>query len=69
MEAKKKIDFYEKSKAYKKGKFSSNPIEDAIIHAYGITENEIEPFRDPKYFDVHWTDIFAELMANREKKN
>jgi len=61
------IDFYEKFQALEKGEFAAYPIEDAVIHAYNITEDEIKPYMKPEFFKVHWTDIFDEIMKTRER--
>ncbi|MCL2203984.1 MAG: hypothetical protein FWB88_08595 [Defluviitaleaceae bacterium] len=64
----KPISFYEKSRELEKGEFFGYPLEDGVIHAYGITKEEIAPYMTPDYHNVHWKTIFHKIMSDRKQK-
>ena len=67
-QAKKNTEYLytEAVEAASKGIFTSRPVDDIAIMAYGITKEELEPFYHEKYLNVHWSDILDEILEKRE---
>ncbi|MCL2049828.1 MAG: hypothetical protein FWG87_13995 [Defluviitaleaceae bacterium] len=64
----KPIDFCEQFEKLEEGEFFGYPIEDSVIHAFNITDNEIKKYMHPKYFGKPWTFVFEAIMSDRERK-
>ncbi|MDR0804584.1 MAG: hypothetical protein LBN42_02205 [Oscillospiraceae bacterium] len=61
----KPIDVIAEVFSREEGVLFTYPLPEVIIAIDKITHNELNPYMTPEYANVHWKEIYKDLMAKR----